>query len=820
MIITKLELDDFAGLSDFHLDLTNGINVFYGENGTGKTTLGLFIKTMLYGVGNDRKRDDVTTRMRIIPIGASKASGRMTIEVGGRRLEIARTFGRTKKFDRTMMIWLDDAARLDTAKEPGEYFLGLHEEIFNRTFFVGEMNQAVLPDGQGELNTRLMNLQVTGHENMDYQRAVKKLKDEVRRITNQRGSGRLDELLRQEVILSERQENLKNLTTDIEALKEQLAADQAKKAELISELEVLKQRSDSLEQLKELEDYERAMLLLAKKADLEERIRKIKSPLDPMETARLKDRLEVFLQADEKLVQKAESHNLEAEELAHWESSFNEGLDRLFHPANERIIREHLAEKELLEANIGLLEGLTPQKKAALQAGLDELKKNRKKADVLASRRIWLIPAAGLIFTGSFALLGANSGVILAGAVASLILAYLLLKYQNAWRDGCARKTQVLQENLATLWADKTGERLLALIEGDPDFSPQEALPQWETKYQLLTDKVTGLGLAMADLGDYLKEQIQYTSRKSQWQERLAELEINHGILQSAAERSARERAHLAEALSPLELSPDRSALASLERQLGQLEIQQAEKAELEVTMAELTRLSQERNLNPILLEPQKHREEGVRRELDLQRQLLQETDRVKAEMSELDILMAKAKTQIQNLAGLLSDHAKATGSLEKTTQEIEALRKRQRILELALENLEASYQEIQRDYLPRVSQLVSETFNDLTGGQFQRVLLSADFRMKVPLAGELSSMEFLSRGNLDLLWLGLRLSLCAIIIRGEKAPLIFDDSFLHLDEKRLKNVLRYLSERIDGQIIILTCHHRETRLLNEMDLL
>ena len=80
--------------------------------------------------------------------------------------------------------------------------------------------------------------------------------------------------------------------------------------------------------------------------------------------------------------------------------------------------------------------------------------------------------------------------------------------------------------------------------------------------------------------------------------------------------------------------------------------------------------------------------------------------------------------------------------------------------------------------------------------------------------------MDYLSRGNQDLLWLGLRLSLCAIIVHGEKAPLIFDDSFLHLDEERLKNVLNYLSERIDGQIIILTCHHRETRLLKEMDLL
>ena len=309
MIIKRLELDQFAGLTDFKLELTDGINVSYGENGTGKTTLGLFIRAMLYGVSGDRKRDDVTMRMRIIPIGAQKAGGRMILEIKNRPLEIERSFGRTKKFDRSRLTWLDDGSRPEITGEPGEYLLGLNEETFSRTFFVGEMNQAVLPGSTGELTSHLMNLSVTGHENMDYHKALKKLKDEARGISNQRGTGRFDELLREKEKLTENLKTAGLLKQDLEQLLNQNEEDEKRKLELTGELSVLQQKTDSLEQLKELEDYEQAMLLLAKKTDLESRIEKIKVPFGLEQITEMKSQLEQFLREETILDQRVAAHN-------------------------------------------------------------------------------------------------------------------------------------------------------------------------------------------------------------------------------------------------------------------------------------------------------------------------------------------------------------------------------------------------------------------------------------------------------------------------------------------------------------------------------
>ncbi len=860
MIIKRLELDQFAGLTDFKLELTDGINVSYGENGTGKTTLGLFIRAMLYGVSGDRKRDDVTMRMRIIPIGAQKAGGRMILEIKNRPLEIERSFGRTKKFDRSRLTWLDDGSRPEITGEPGDYLLGLNEETFSRTFFVGEMNQAVLPGSTGELTSHLMNLSVTGHENMDYHKALKKLKDEARGISNQRGTGRFDELLREKEKLTENLKTAGLLKQDLEQLLSQKEEDEKRKLELAGELSVLQQKTDSLEQLKELEDYEQAMLLLAKKTDLESRIEKIKVPFGLEQITEMKSQLEQFLREETILDQRVAAHNEETAQLTELESAFNPEYDRLFDTSNERRVRELLAEKEMLDSRMALLLGLTPiqielfdslaNQTAARDRGREKIKpspslnpdKNTQGAEHSAKvtgLSTFLQNSSGLfrrnktaestcgfiltvllaIISGLYGVGSQHYAVSALGVLAALGLGYVsLVRNRRRLAEGSA-EAGIIRDRLKDEHGQETYLKLMELLD-EGRVSPELVLTRLRENYRELEDRVRNIGLTLPDLVDFLKEQAHYVNAKEQWQKGLGLLEESHRFLQTEQERISRVRLELAAQLAPAGLSCDEAGAASLGRQLNQLEIRLSEEKELAATMAELSELSEARNLNPILLEPHKPRADGVRRELDLQRQLKRDTDQLKAQISGLDLQIVRTAGQIESVKTRLAAQDFSENNLRRIDEELERLDLRKRILELATEQLEESYREIQRNYLPRVSRKVSETFRQLTGGRFDQVVLSGDYRMMVPLGGELSNMDYLSRGNLDLLWLGLRLSLCDIIMRGEKVPLIFDDSFLHLDEDRLKSVLSYLNERIDSQILILTCHHRETRLLKEMDLL
>ena len=56
MRIIKINIRSFGKLKDFTLEPTDGVNIIYGENESGKSTVMAFIKAMFYGLGTGEKR--------------------------------------------------------------------------------------------------------------------------------------------------------------------------------------------------------------------------------------------------------------------------------------------------------------------------------------------------------------------------------------------------------------------------------------------------------------------------------------------------------------------------------------------------------------------------------------------------------------------------------------------------------------------------------------------------------------------------------------------------------------------------------------------
>ena len=50
MKIQELEVKNFGKFTDRRIQMEDGINILYGENESGKSTLHTFIKGMLYGM--------------------------------------------------------------------------------------------------------------------------------------------------------------------------------------------------------------------------------------------------------------------------------------------------------------------------------------------------------------------------------------------------------------------------------------------------------------------------------------------------------------------------------------------------------------------------------------------------------------------------------------------------------------------------------------------------------------------------------------------------------------------------------------------------
>lgn len=93
MIIKNLNLISFGKLKNLKISFSDNLNVIYGRNESGKTTLSAFIEAMLYSFP---PRSD---RSKYLPWDNSTAAGEMTIEADGKEETFYRKFGTQPKGD-------------------------------------------------------------------------------------------------------------------------------------------------------------------------------------------------------------------------------------------------------------------------------------------------------------------------------------------------------------------------------------------------------------------------------------------------------------------------------------------------------------------------------------------------------------------------------------------------------------------------------------------------------------------------------------------------------------------------------------------------
>src|SRR5690606_15128040 len=96
MLITRLKVDYFGKFTGKEIELKLGINLLYGENEAGKSTLHTFIRGMLFGIERLRGRgaaskEDVYTKY--LPWDYPGAyGGQMDIMVGDKAYRLIRSF--------------------------------------------------------------------------------------------------------------------------------------------------------------------------------------------------------------------------------------------------------------------------------------------------------------------------------------------------------------------------------------------------------------------------------------------------------------------------------------------------------------------------------------------------------------------------------------------------------------------------------------------------------------------------------------------------------------------------------------------------------
>ena len=171
-----------------------------------------------------------------------------------------------------------------------------------------------------------------------------------------------------------------------------------------------------------------------------------------------------------------------------------------------------------------------------------------------------------------------------------------------------------------------------------------------------------------------------------------------------------------------------------------------------------------------------------------------------------------------KNIEPKLENLSKMEEELVNHKEEQVNLKKLEKSMNLAKEVLNFCYEKMKNTVTPKFTQNLSENISYITNGKYNNVMFNDKTGLNVELEnGNYETVSKLSVGTIDQLYLSLRLSMVEEL-SSEKMPIFLDEAFAYYDDERLKNILRYISERFKNhQIMIFTCTNREQKILDEL---
>ena len=256
MKIKKIKINAYGKLKDKETAFQDHVNVIYGENEAGKSTILHFIVNMLYGISKNKNGKAYSDFEKYKPWDTEDFSGKIEyILDNGEIFEVFRDF--KKKNPQIFNEKKEDISKqfnIDKAKG-NEFFYEqtkMDETLFLSTIVVNQEQVKLEKSEQNMLIQKIANLIGTGEDNVSYKRAIDRIN---RRQLEEIGTDRsrekpLNKLLRQNQNLEKEKielEKYKNVKYEIEENKKNLLE---KFSNLDIELEYLNKIKKILEEEK------------------------------------------------------------------------------------------------------------------------------------------------------------------------------------------------------------------------------------------------------------------------------------------------------------------------------------------------------------------------------------------------------------------------------------------------------------------------------------------------------------------------------------------------------------------------------------------
>lgn len=258
MIIKEIRLTNFGKFSDKMMSMEPGLNIIYGENEAGKTTLHTFIRGMLFGIEKQRGKAsgrDLYTKYQPWE-NPSNYQGIMRIESNDQNYRIERNFD---KIHKSFKVVNEDQGRELSEPEIEELFAGLDESCYYNTISISQMGSVTDKELEVILKNYAANLGSTKSMEINIKEAMLDLDRQKKKIISENKIGEEEIILKSrrkaedQLEISEREQH--TIIASIEQKKENALRLMEKKNELsaldskrLEELAKQNERKDSLYQ--------------------------------------------------------------------------------------------------------------------------------------------------------------------------------------------------------------------------------------------------------------------------------------------------------------------------------------------------------------------------------------------------------------------------------------------------------------------------------------------------------------------------------------------------------------------------------------------
>lgn len=262
-MIKEIYINNFGKFNNYSLKLNNGINIIYGKNESGKTTILNFILMVLYGANSKSNDISQNIRKKYTPWNNSQMKGYIVLQKDNIFYKIERTFNQSNATDIVDVYEINTGKKinLSSPKEPGKYFFDMDYESFKKTLFISSESTVISNDGKkDEITRKLINLVSTGEEDISYKSAINNIEKKIEEYKSKSGhKGKIVELKCE----------IANIKTELEESK----IDEKDKLNLIKQIQKLNQSKDNIS--KEIEYLNKLIILKDEKIKILNEIKSI-----------------------------------------------------------------------------------------------------------------------------------------------------------------------------------------------------------------------------------------------------------------------------------------------------------------------------------------------------------------------------------------------------------------------------------------------------------------------------------------------------------------------------------------------------------------